>query len=112
MRFLVDVNLPKYFSHFNSDDFVFVADINTSFTDNQIWEYALKHDLIILTKDVDFYHKSLLATEKPKIIHFKLDNQKLSDLHSYFDKHWDDLKRHIQQYHLIIAHSDGLEIVI
>ena len=112
MKYLVDVNLPKYFSHFNNEHFIFVADINPSFSDNQIWDYALQHGLVILTKDVDFYHKSLLASQKPKIVHFKLGNQKLSDLHIYFDKHWIDLERHIQRYHLIIAHTDGLEIVI
>jgi predicted nuclease of predicted toxin-antitoxin system len=112
MKYLVDVNLPKYFSHFNSDDFTFVADIDLFLHDNQIWEYALKHNLTILTKDVDFYHKSLLNSNRPKIIHFKLGNQKLSNLHSYFNEHWKELQFLIQQHELIIAHTDGLEIVI
>lgn len=112
MKYLVDVNLPKYFSHFNSDDFIFVADINLTQSDSEIWEYALNNNLVILTKDVDFYHKSLLTKNRPKVIHFKFVNQKLSDLHSYFTKHWEELQFHIRQHDLIIAHTEGLEIVI
>ena len=40
--FLVDVNLPKKFSFFNSPNFVHVVDINPRFTDEEIWNYALR----------------------------------------------------------------------
>jgi len=34
--FLVDVNLPKFFSFFNEDNFVFVSDLNLKMTDLEI----------------------------------------------------------------------------
>jgi hypothetical protein len=37
-RFLIDVNLPKNFGFFNSDDFEFVIDINGKWPDRDIWE--------------------------------------------------------------------------
>ena len=58
-KYLVDVNLPQYFSHFNSPEFEFVADINLRLSDSEIWEYAKENRLIILTKDSDFYFKCL-----------------------------------------------------
>ena len=72
--FLVDVNLPKNFSFFNHDNFIFVADINLQMTDTEIWNYALKNNLIILTKDTDFYSKFLLSDTFPKIVYFKIGN--------------------------------------
>lgn len=36
LSFLVDVNLPKYFSFFNNADFIFVSDINLQMTDTEI----------------------------------------------------------------------------
>ena len=69
--FLVDVNLPKNFSFFNNENFVFVADINLRMSDTEIWNYAIENNLIILTKDVDFYSKFLLSDTFPKIIYFK-----------------------------------------
>lgn len=55
MKFLVDVNLPKYFNFFNKSDFIFVVDINEKMSDREIWNYALDNRFIIITKDSDFY---------------------------------------------------------
>ena len=55
MNFLVDVNLPKYFRFFNSDNFIHDVDINPCMTDTEIWNYALNNNLVILTKDSDFF---------------------------------------------------------
>ncbi len=66
MKFLVDVNLPKYFSFFNQPAFEFVVDIDIRLLDTQVWEYALTHNLVILTKDTDFYNRVLISTNSPK----------------------------------------------
>lgn len=50
LRFLVDLNLPKYFKYFNNSDFEFVIDINPLMSDLEIWNYALKNNLVILTE--------------------------------------------------------------
>jgi len=49
-RYLIDVNLPKYFSFFHSPEFEFVIDINAKWPDRDIWDYAREHGLIIVTK--------------------------------------------------------------
>lgn len=55
-RFLVDVNLPYYFSLWNNDDYIHQMDIDDTWTDKQIWEYAREENLIIIKKDTDFYN--------------------------------------------------------
>ncbi|MCF8303065.1 MAG: DUF5615 family PIN-like protein [Bacteroidales bacterium] len=42
-RFLVDVNLPKYFSYFNKDNFMHIVDLDPRMSDKEIWEYAIKN---------------------------------------------------------------------
>ena len=37
-RFLVDVNLPKYFSFFKDESFIHLVDINREWDDSAIWE--------------------------------------------------------------------------
>ena len=103
MNFLVDVNLPKFFSYFNSENFIHVADINPSMTDKEIWNYALQNDLVILTKDSDFFSKSVLADRRPKVVYFQLGNQTLNELHVYFKLHWVDIVKHLNDSFLIIA---------
>ncbi|WP_395052429.1 DUF5615 family PIN-like protein [Flavobacterium sp.] len=86
--FLVDVNLPKYFSYFKDDNFLFVSDLNLKMSDSEIWNYALNNQLIILTKDVDFFNKFSISEVSPKIIYFKIGNLSLKELHVYFNQNW------------------------
>ncbi|NMH24409.1 DUF5615 family PIN-like protein [Flavobacterium solisilvae] len=109
--FLVDVNLPKNFSFFNHDNFIFVADINLQMTDTEIWNYALKNNLIILTKDADFYSKFLLSDTFPKIVYFKIGNCSLKQLHAYFNSNWTIIEREIQNCRFIIAKEDHIESI-
>jgi len=81
--FLVDVNLPKYFSFFNEQNFTFVSDINLQMSDTEIWNYALKNELVILTKDTDFYNRFLISSTAPKIIYFQLGDFSLKQLYQY-----------------------------
>lgn len=111
MRFLVDVNLPKHFSFFNSPDFLFVSDIDSSATDSYIWKYALEHQLIIITKDTDFYTKFLLEKEAPKIIHIKLGNCSLKVLHAHFESHWLICIEHISSSNFVILEDTKIEVV-
>lgn len=43
-------------------------------TDLVVWEYAKKHELMIVTKDSDFYDLSLIQGAPPKIIWLKKGN--------------------------------------
>ncbi len=58
-KYLIDVNLPRYFSLWNSPDYLFVSDINDEWTDEEIWNYATLNELTIVTKDADFLRENL-----------------------------------------------------
>ena len=88
-KFLVDVNLPRYFKYFNSPDFEFVSDIDTRMSDEKIWSYACEKGLIILTKDSDFYTRCILSNQPAKVIHFQFGNYTLNQLHTFFEKNWE-----------------------
>ena len=109
--FLVDVNLPKYFSFFNDNRFLFVSDINLEMSDTEIWEYALENELVILTKDTDFYNRFLVSTTAPKIIYFQLGNCSLKQLHQYFNTNWVKIESEIENSKLIIAKENHIECI-
>jgi predicted nuclease of predicted toxin-antitoxin system len=54
MTFLVDVNLPRFFSKFQHGDFIFVFNIDQQLADSELWKLALMNDYVILTRDMDF----------------------------------------------------------
>lgn len=109
--FLVDVNLPKYFSFFNENRFAFVSEINLKMSDTEIWNYALINELIILTKDTDFYNRFLVSENTPKIIYFQLGNLSLKQLHQYFNDNWEKIQSEIENSKLIIAKENHIECI-
>ena len=109
--FLVDVNLPKHFNFFNDHRYVFVSDINLQMTDSEIWDYAFKNELVILTKDTDFYNRFLVSKNTPKIIYFQLGNCSLKQLHQYFNDNWVKIQSEIENSRLIIAKENHVECI-
>ena len=49
--------------------------LNVPAKDKEIWEYAQKHGLLIITNDEDFLNLSILKGFPPKIILLKTGNQ-------------------------------------
>ena len=70
-KFLIDVNLPYYFSLWNNINYVHQKDLDDEWTDEQIWKYSLENVLTIITKDSDFSNKILLHNPPPKVIHIR-----------------------------------------
>lgn len=109
--FLVDVNLPKRFIFFNQPAFTHIVDINPQMPDEEIWDYALKENKVILTKDTDFYEKSISSENKPKVIFFQLGNLTLKELHDFFDKNWGKIVEHLDKSDLIIVNKEKVKVI-
>ena len=111
LRFLVDVNLPKKFQFFHSNQFIHVVDINPLMKDKEIWDYAILNELVILTKDTDFYDMFLVKNVFPKVVYFKFGNMKLSDLHQFFQEFWPTIVSRLENSSFIVAHIDKITII-
>ena len=111
MQFLVDVNLPKHFRFFNQPHFCHVVDIDPCMADQEIWNYALANDYIIITKDTDFYYKCLTSSKYPKIIHLSLGNTTLKELNRYFEQHWEELVEQLTSASFILAEREQFTVL-
>jgi predicted nuclease of predicted toxin-antitoxin system len=109
--FLVDVNLPKKFSYFNSIQFAHVVDIDPLMKDKALWDYALANQMIILSKDADFYELFLVNENCPKVVNFRIGNLTLKELHQYFIKFWPYIVEKLDQSQFIIADLDKITII-
>lgn len=111
VKFLIDVNLPYYFSLWNNENYLHQKDINDEWSDAQIWNYALKENLTIITKDADFFNKMLLQNPPPKVIHIRFGNLKMKDFFELTIKVWDDVLKLNENNKLVSVYSDRIEAI-
>ncbi len=110
-KYLIDVNLPYYFSLWNTDDFIHQKDINETWSDNEVWDYAKINNLIIVTKDADFSTKVLYKGAPPKVIHIRFGNMKMNDFYNLINKIWKDIEESINENNLVNVYKDKIESV-
>ncbi len=81
-------------------------------SDQKIWNYACENGLIILTKDSDFYTRSILSPKPAKVIHFQFGNYTLKELHIFFEKNWEMIKEKIEKSTLVIVDETEIRTVL
>jgi predicted nuclease of predicted toxin-antitoxin system len=76
-QFVVDANLPRL-AVWSPPEFVFAEDLEAgdaaSWTDTQLWDYALSRQLTIITKDADLSNRLLVVQSAPRIVHIRVGN--------------------------------------
>ena len=110
-RYLVDANLPRWFSQWNSPDYVHQHDLDPSWHDQLIWEYAKEQDLTIITKDSDFSSRILISEPPPRIIHVRLGNMDMRRFHQAIARCWQEVMSMSATHKLVIVHADRIEAV-
>jgi predicted nuclease of predicted toxin-antitoxin system len=110
-KYLIDANLPYYFGLWNNSDYLHVKDIDDSWSDDKIWEYAKQNGLIIITKDGDFSLKVLYKGVPPKVIHLKFGNLKMKDFHGIISKMCGAIEKTIEESNLVNVYLDRIESI-
>jgi predicted nuclease of predicted toxin-antitoxin system len=110
-KYLIDANLPYYFGLWNNPDYIHVKDLDDSWSDKQIWDFAVMHNLIIISKDADFSLKVLYKGAPPKVIHLKFGNLKIKDFHEVITKIWSIIESNVEDHILINVYLDRIELI-
>lgn len=64
----------------------------TGADDNEIWLYAAANDCAIVSKDSDFYQRSLLHGHPPKVVWIRRGNCSTKIVEQILRRHWDDIQ--------------------
>lgn len=110
-KYLIDVNLPRYFSLWANDDYEFVVDTNDEMKDSDIWQYAKEKSLAIVTKDTDFSDLILLHEPPPRVIHIKTSNMKMRVFHQHLSGVWKQVCLLSEEYKLVRVYNDSIECI-
>jgi predicted nuclease of predicted toxin-antitoxin system len=108
-RFLIDVNLPYYFSLWNDAAYIHQRDINDEWEDRQIWAYATEHNLTIITKDSDFSNRILLHEPPPRVIHIRFGNMKMKPFFAAISAVWEQVTALSETHKLVNVFQDRIE---
>ena len=54
-------------------------------SDAQIWDFALRHAAVIVTKDEDFAQRKALVESGPRVVWIRLPNTRRRELLAWFD---------------------------
>ena len=108
-RYLIDVNLPYYFSIWRGPDFLHVRDLDDEWSDTQVWSYARQENLTIVSKDADFSDRVLLNDPPPRMIHIRLGNVRMRDFHQAIAGRWEEICDLSQRCKLVQVFADRLE---
>lgn len=110
-RYLIDVNLPRYFSIWSGEEFAFVADLDAKWTDTQIWQYASASLSTIVTKDADFSDRVLLSDGGPHVIHLRVGNMRMRDFHVLLSSVWKQVCSLSEKNRLVQVYPDRIECI-
>jgi predicted nuclease of predicted toxin-antitoxin system len=108
-RYLIDVNLPYYFSLWRGPDYVHQRDIDDEWTDVKVWSYAKQEGLTIVSKDADFSARSLLEGPPPRVIHIQLGNLKMRAFHEKISEIWPSVCELSARCRLVNVFHDRIE---
>ncbi|MEP7153407.1 MAG: DUF5615 family PIN-like protein [Nitrospira sp.] len=78
-------------------DSVHVCDVDLhSADDDTVWNYAIRHHLIIVPKDADFHQRSFVSGHPPKIIWIRLGNCRTQEIESLLRSYRNDVVAFVQ----------------
>ena len=110
-RYLIDVNLPRYFSVWRGNVYEHVRDIDDEWSDSQVWDYACENDMVIVSKDADFADRIMLSKPPPRVVHVRLGNMKMRQFHAILTRDWPWVMANIGRFRLIRIYADRIEAV-
>lgn len=110
-KYLIDANLPYYFSLWRTDEYIHQKDINDEWSDSQIWAYAKEYNLTIVTKDTDFSNRILLKDPPPRVILVGFGNLKMRPFYERISACWATVCELSDENKLVNVYLDRIEAI-
>jgi len=107
--FLFDENLPARLLFSPKFPIVPAAKVGRQPTDSQIWEFARKHDLVIVSKDADFSDRIITNSPPPRVVHLRFGNLRKNEFHALLARVWPQIESLLKSHKLVNVYSDRLE---
>jgi predicted nuclease of predicted toxin-antitoxin system len=107
--YLFDGNVPSRLRFSPKLPMVPLAKAGRHPSDSQIWAFARKHDLVIVSKDTDFSDRIMASSPPPRVVHLRFGNLRRDDYHALLARRWTQIESLLKTCKLVNVYPDRLE---
>jgi predicted nuclease of predicted toxin-antitoxin system len=107
--FLFDANIPSRIRFEPSLPVISSSMIGSNPTDTEVWEFARRNELVILSKDADFSDRIVINSPPPWVVHLRFGNLRRSEFHRVLAKHWRQIEALLKTHKLVNLYIDRVE---
>ena len=109
--FLLDENVPSRLTIVASLPLIHCVKLGHSLSDTFLWRHAIDHECAIITKDVDFSNRIMLAGPPPWVVHLRIGNMRRRAFHEFLARVWPEVEALLPAHKLINVYVDRIEAV-
>jgi predicted nuclease of predicted toxin-antitoxin system len=106
---LFDGNVPSRLRFTPKLPIVRLSKVGRNPSDSRIWEYARRHDLVIVTKDTDFSDRIMASSPPPRVVHLRFGNLRRNEYHALLARRWPQIESLLKTNKLVNVYIDRLE---
>jgi predicted nuclease of predicted toxin-antitoxin system len=107
--FLFDGNVPSRLRFSPKLPIVPLSNVGRRPSDSQIWDFARKHDLVIVSKDADFSDRIITSSPPPRVVHLRFGNLRRNEYHTLLARRWRQIESLLKTSKLVNVYIDRLE---
>lgn len=109
--YLIDENLPDELAKALNVQGIHATALGRQPTDEEIWAYAQANDLVVLTKDADFFDKLILRGSPPKVVWVRTGNLRRVALIALLSQVWPQVLDLLRTADLVEIHPGRIEAI-
>jgi predicted nuclease of predicted toxin-antitoxin system len=107
--FLFDGNVPSRLRFSPKLPVIPLSAVGRNPSDTQIWEYARKHNLVIVSKDADFSDRIMASSPPPRVVHLRFGNLRRKEYHALLARLWPQIESLLKTNKLVNVYAGRLE---
>jgi predicted nuclease of predicted toxin-antitoxin system len=106
---IFDQNFPSRIRFIPHLPLILLSDIGSNPTDTEVWDFARKRQLVIVSKDADFSQRIIVNTPPPWVVHLRFGNLRRTEFHARLARAWPQVEVLLKTHKLVNVYLDQVE---
>ena len=107
--FLFDANVPMRLQFKPSGPAFSTSTVGEKPTDSDIWRFAKRNELVIVSKDADFSDRIIIQSPPPWVVHVRFGNMRKKEFHRVIARAWPEVEALLKTHKLVNVYIDRVE---